>query len=101
MGAYDGLHLEDYFKSLGAPGDVLIYASTKHADDPFNEDEFRLAYWLWLRHGRDTRPVNEAIERQYRGPKYEAPKCPHGKTYLTCDRCYIGEWSGGAGGWGR
>lgn len=52
---------------------------------------FHLLYLAWLQCGMDTHPMNEDFERMMRARGQQRPPstCKHGKTLLTCEKCYL------------
>jgi hypothetical protein len=59
---------------------------------------FEALYQDWRRSNGLTRPImTEELERFVRtgGQAYAPTPCPHGKTMLTCNKCYFAK-----DGWG-
>ena len=48
------------------------------------------ADFQWFMHGGFSRVLVEDWERYYaQDPKHKPTPCPHGKTKLTCEKCYF------------
>jgi hypothetical protein len=55
-----------------------------------DEYEFETDFQLFMRGVRSVVPMNEEIERIYWQLARKPPEaCQHGKTRLTCEKCYL------------
>ena len=54
------------------------------------DDEFNCLYFAWLQCGQMTHTLIEEREREFRQRIKDDPtRCRHGKTPLTCEKCYL------------